>query len=1007
MSMWPRFKRAGWVAIPLAVAIAAIALTARHRHEWRLRRAIGQLPSRLIEGRLTGAPYAPYVKTTRRDLQILRARAAAAEALNTTRRGTAHDLVVAHLLLGDDESAIRLVESGGGNPADLAALLHAQATQADDVMLLTKALAAADASVERHDAHRPAALFNRGLVLAVLGLRGQAALAFHAAAAAEPDPDWRLEASERANELSAATRAEAWRVLQSRLETDPAGHARTAVRNFPQQARTWAETDYLGRWGDCIQRGEDCAARWLAVAREIGRALASRTGDHLLIDAVLAIEQNPQNITTLAFAHTTYRDARKLHSDRKAADATEGYRKSEDLFRAGGSPMHLSAACLRGDVMADQAQYDDALAVLDTVDAPVRYAALQAQVDWAKGRALARMGRIHEAVDATRRAATLFTRLGETDNATRMHVSLASGLTLLGRYADAWRARRDVFVAASAGGDGGVLELALNSAGRAAIREKRWDVALSFFGLQAGLEKTTPRYRFDAILWSAFCAAKLPGRRHKPFAEVHAAASAIPDRALRAEAVDEARFAEAVLIGDDDPAASIQLLNQVVAFRSATGRDLRIEQVFAERARALWQLGQRDAASSDFTRATSVLETQRKGIAADDLRDAFFGTAADVFADHAYLLGEIGAFQEAFEVIDRANARIILDRLDNTEPLPAGDAVARIPRDQTVVQYASGTRGTVIAFASAGMVAGSLVPVRNADLVRLAAKHAAAIKANDRPTMDEMGARLHSLLIEPALRVFPRTRLLAIVTDEATAGIVFAALRNPRTGRFLIEEMAILITPSVTTHIRMATKPPASREHLVAIADPAFDGILFPDLPRLTHAEEEARAVRGLYRSGIVLAGTDAALDDVRAEMKRADVIHLAAHAIVNPAEHSRSVIPFAPGSDDRGVLYAADIVRLKLERSPIVVLAACHSAASTPEPGSIRSLALSFIAAGSRNVVGARWAIDDADTREFSTALHRHLATHPPADAVQRAQLDLLRHKEPRQWAAFQSFGF
>src|SRR6185436_1074840 len=87
----------------------------------------------------------------------------------------------------------------------------------------------------------------------------------------------------------------------------------------------------------------------LARARTIADGLAAFSGEHLLDDAVSAIERaNEAGRATLLEAHRVYCGARKASSQRDWTNAEAQFRRAAEIFARGGSPM------------ADAASYDAA-----------------------------------------------------------------------------------------------------------------------------------------------------------------------------------------------------------------------------------------------------------------------------------------------------------------------------------------------------------------------------------------------------------------------------------------------------------------------------------------------------------------------------------------------------------------------------------------------------------------------------------------------------------------------
>jgi CHAT domain-containing protein len=147
--------------------------------------------------------------------------------------------------------------------------------------------------------------------------------------------------------------------------------------------------------------------------------------------------------------------------------------------------------------------------------------------------------------------------------------------------------------------------------------------------------------------------------------------------------------------------------------------------------------------------------------------------------------------------------------------------------------------------------------------------------------------------------------------------------------------------------------------------------------------------------------------------MRDFGVIHFATHALADDRDARFSKILLAPSFGDDGALYAADISKLQLQHHPLIVLAGCSTAAPGKGPESIRNLALAFLAAGSRSVVGTLWDVDDAVARAFSVEFHSRLTHGATASAaLHDTQVAMMRSPDPRlrsptAWGAFQLYGY
>lgn len=214
---------------------------------------------------------------------------------------------------------------------------------------------------------------------------------------------------------------------------------------------------------------------------------------------------------------------------------------------------------------------------------------------------------------------------------------------------------------------------------------------------------------------------------------------------------------------------------------------------------------------------------------------------------------------------------------------------------------------------------------------------------------------LYQAFLAPVLDRLPAgTDRLVIVPDSQLYGLPFRALWNPDTGSYLDEDFAISLTPSVTHLLRAGPdRPMEDRPKVLSLGFSKFlPHLHLRDLPL---AEEEASAVLAVYGLQSSSCGaTD--WESFRRCAPQADVIHLATHASAN-SDVDQSWLAF-PGE-------TVSIEKLwrklpDLPRHPLVVLAACQSAAAAQGGEGLGGLARPFLASGARAVVGSLWEVDD-----------------------------------------------
>jgi CHAT domain-containing protein len=177
------------------------------------------------------------------------------------------------------------------------------------------------------------------------------------------------------------------------------------------------------------------------------------------------------------------------------------------------------------------------------------------------------------------------------------------------------------------------------------------------------------------------------------------------------------------------------------------------------------------------------------------------------------------------------------------------------------------------------------------------------------------------------------------------------------------------------------------------IADPPTAA--YPELPA---SREEALSIAAMYDGATLLAGGAATRAAFVESARRSALIHFAGHAN-SDATTSHGALLFAGAGNDSGVLGSSEVAQLRLEGSPLVVLAACGTLRGDAlHVAGMSSLSRAFLVAGARGVVGTLWEIDDDVSAAFFRRFHTHLrAGMLPAQALRAAQIDALRSPDPR----------
>jgi CHAT domain-containing protein len=388
------------------------------------------------------------------------------------------------------------------------------------------------------------------------------------------------------------------------------------------------------------------------------------------------------------------------------------------------------------------------------------------------------------------------------------------------------------------------------------------------------------------------------------------------------------------------------------------------------------------------------------------------------------LLVDEGRADEALALAERSHAHILAEEL-KFDPSPAGavdslrSIIDRLPDGVVVLVFESLERTTVAWVVRRSSIVCKRLPLGQAELERLVPDgHIGSEKEPEAVTLQRLES-LYEAIYRPVSGSVRETDRLVFVPDKSLQLLPFAALRDASRGRWLIEEHAVSVAPSLT-HLVSALERDGERRHfgrerILVVGDPAFDSSRFPDLPRLSSAAAEARDIAKLYDDADTLLGANAVRSRVLEQATGRSVIHLAVHSLLNPRHPSRSALLFAPDTQiaDDGIFYAFQIDARAFSSTRLLVLGGCSTSSGkrTVYEGPL-SLSRAFLAAGIPDIVATLWDVDDDASREMLLPFHKGLRQGSDAVAALRtAQLHMIHHRDARfrrvdAWAGFQVIG-
>ena len=250
-----------------------------------------------------------------------------------------------------------------------------------------------------------------------------------------------------------------------------------------------------------------------------------------------------------------------------------------------------------------------------------------------------------------------------------------------------------------------------------------------------------------------------------------------------------------------------------------------------------------------------------------------------------------------------------------------------------------------------------------------------------------------------------RTSKIVIVPHGPLHYLPFAALWNAESQRHLVQDYTISLLPSASALALLQAKETPIRGNAFVMGDPRSS------MEPLPWAGVEAENVA--HRMGSrLLVGAYASESALREFSGEVDLLHIAAHGVLDPDAPRFSYLQLAEDSAHDGRLHMFEVFEdLDLREANLVVLSACQTALGQGAGGDeIVGLIRAFLYAGAPAVVATLWPVEDRSTQELMELFYEQLhAGAAPVDAFSSAQLEVRKNpatSHPYHWAGFSLVG-
>ena len=491
--------------------------------------------------------------------------------------------------------------------------------------------------------------------------------------------------------------------------------------------------------------------------------------------------------------------------------------------------------------------------------------------------------------------------------------------------------------------------------------------------------------------------------------------------------------------GDKDAELDPLFLQALLAAQQTNEQDaermlMQIHGQAAERPSLRWQIenalanlyaGKKQTRQADlwYRKSIRTFEDQRAAVEDVELRLPFFANGDALYRDYADFLIASQKQQQALQLLDIGRAKTLAEALGQAKeeshprPEPAVDveAVAR-KLNATILFYSLGSEKSYLWAVTAHGMGLFPLPAKAEIEAHIQAYKKAIMRSSD-PLREanETAQGLYETLVSPASAMIPKGSRVFIIPDGVLNELNFETLltSGADNSHYWIEDVTVSNANSIHMLSRLETGPSAEgAKKLLLIGNPIAQGTGYDSL---VNAFAEIRGIEKHFPANSMTVVTQSgAVPAAYAENKpdQYSYIHFVAHGTASRLDPLDSAVVLSPPPQDPDnfKLYARDIMRSPLH-ARLVTISACYGSGLRAYAGEgLVGLAWAFLRAGSHNVIGALWEINDASTPLLMDRLYAELqAGNSPDAALRAAKLSLIQspgvYRKPVYWAGFQLY--
>lgn len=299
------------------------------------------------------------------------------------------------------------------------------------------------------------------------------------------------------------------------------------------------------------------------------------------------------------------------------------------------------------------------------------------------------------------------------------------------------------------------------------------------------------------------------------------------------------------------------------------------------------------------------------------------------------------------------------------------------------------------------------VPVEQNQLIENAKRFREYVQVPGNSQFLPYANRLYRWLIEPIKPELTAAGIdtLVVISDGVLRTVPFAALHSGE--RYLIEEMAVAVTPSLKLTAAPQSQPTRASALLAGVAQ-SVQG--FAPLPQV---ETELATIHDQV-GGKLLSNREYTKKNLREALADSNfnIVHMATHGVVGATPAESFLLTYDGKLTMSDLDYLLRIGEFRDRPIELLTLSACETAVG--DERAALGLAGIAVKSGAQSVVASLWLVDDAATAQLMNRFYRNLNLRgggpaSKAKALRAAKLNMLAEpatSHPANWAAFMLIG-